>query len=128
MFNRKGRKCPARFRLCLCTLVAMTLGWSDMTARAGLTSITFDIQAQSSLGSGSFQLTLSQTNFNSATDTWWWNAPSSISILDDINSNLLATINSASFTYVQDPEVNFGFTVTAGTADTVFTIGLPPKN
>lgn len=120
MLNRKCRNRGLGARSCLYTLLVVSLGWCVTPAQAGLSEVTFEIQAVSILGSGTFTVTLSQTIFDSGTQTWSWTLGSPITIMDD--STPIATINAASFTYVNDPQVDFGFTVTAGTVETVFTI------
>ncbi len=120
MFNRKCRKWRAGVRSCLYTLLIVSLGWCVTPAQAGLSEVTFEIQAVSDLGSGSFTVTLSQTIFDSGTQTWSWTLGSPTTIMD--GSTPIATINAASFTYVNDPRVNLAFSVTAMEANTVFSI------
>lgn len=120
MLHRKYRQWRSGARSCFYILFVVSLGWLATPAQAGLSSVTFEVNAQSSLGSGSFQVTLGLTSYDVASNTWSWILLSPITILD--GSTTIATLDEASFTYISDPQVNFGFTVTAGAADTEFTI------
>jgi hypothetical protein len=58
-------------------------------------------------------------------DTFVWSLPSAVDIVDTTTGEYLATLNDGNVTMAvlaTDPQVNLGFSVTAGTSDTTFTI------
>lgn len=102
------------------TLFVILLVWCVTPAQAGISAISFEVNASSSLGSGTYQIAMGLTNHDPVTDTWWWTLASPISIMDGLNT--IATIDAASFVYIGDPQVNFDFTVTAGAAVVEITV------
>lgn len=118
MINRKNCTYRVSARMHVCAVLAISMVFFATPVQAGLSPITLEISAQSSLGTGTFQVTLAETNYDPGTSTWYWNSSSPINIMDGLTT--IATIDEASFSYIQDPQVDFGFTVTAGAADTTF--------
>ena len=102
------------------TLFVILLVWCVTPAQAGISAISFEVTASSSLGSGTYQIEMGLTNHDLVTDTWWWTLASPLSIMDGLNT--IATIDAASFVYIGDPQVNFDFTVTAGAAVVEITV------
>lgn len=121
MLTRKRRYRRNGTRSYLYTLCLMSLVWCVTPAQAGVISnVTLEVNATSSLGTGTYQITLALTNYNAPTDTWTWNLAAPLAIFD--GPNTIATVEAANFTYIGDPQVDFGFTVTAGAADVEITI------
>jgi len=91
-------------------------------AKADLSSFALEVTATNASGAGTFQLNLNQLNYNAELDRWWWNSASPVSIMNQGNTAVVATINQISIAYVQDPQVSLGLFVEAGGSDTTFTI------
>ncbi|MCH7601228.1 MAG: hypothetical protein IIB54_00535 [Planctomycetes bacterium] len=102
------------------TLFVILLVWCVTPAQAGISATAWEITATSGSLSGSYQIAMGAANYNPATDTWSWNSAGPIAIMDGFD--LIATVDSASFVYVGDPQVNFDFTVTAGINDVEITV------
>ena len=120
MLNRPCRKWRFGVRSCIFTLFVMSLVLCVTPAQAGISTVSFEVNASSSLGSGTYQITMGLTNHNPATDTWWWTLASPLDIMDGLNT--IATLDAASFIYIGDPQVDFDFTITAGAADVEITV------
>ena len=120
IYSQNGkRRSGARSRFF--TLFVILLVWCVTPAQAGIISeITLEVNATSSLGSGTYQITLGLTNYDAPTDTWTWSLAAPYPILSGLTT--IATLEAASFTYIGDPQIDFGFTVTAGAADVEITV------
>lgn len=55
-------------------------------------------------------------------DTFVWTLPAAVDITDTETGAYLATLHDGSVAMANDPQVNLGFAVTAGTSETTFTI------
>jgi hypothetical protein len=77
------------------------------------------VEATNQLGSATFVVDSAEAEQHN--DTWTWSLQSPVELLTTSNQ-LIATIDSASLSYVADPQVGLNFGVIAGSLDTMFTI------
>lgn len=89
-------------------------------AIADFSEIVFSVLASNDAGTAEFEVSADQLTFNPITQTWNWSQLSPIVLSD--GPTPIAVLNQATITYQTDPQFNFGFAVTAGETDTVFTI------
>ncbi len=91
-------------------------------AVAELSPITFTIHATSSAGSGSYEAQFSALAYDPHSGTYMWALPKQITIRNPFTNEVIAILNDASATYVDDPQVLVAFALTAGPTDTSITI------
>ncbi|MBP7745282.1 MAG: hypothetical protein KA383_04065 [Phycisphaerae bacterium] len=91
-------------------------------AVADVTGVAFTIAASSVLGSGAYDVPASELTYDPLTGRYFWHLPLAVTIENDLGEPI-ATLTSANAVYFGDPVVALGFAVTAGAADTSFTIG-----
>lgn len=101
-----SRACAAALSLMLAPL-----------ASADLSDVIFRIEASNASGSGSFEATVDDADFENGIWTW---SGTGIPIMD--GDELVAFVDSANTSIVSDPVISLGFALTAGTSDTSITI------
>lgn len=102
---------------------AAAIGLAPSGARADLSPIVFHIEAQSTQGSGYFEVTWEQLQPTPpGSNTYDWDLFNEITITDTVTDAPIATLNMAGVFYQFDPSVVVQFAVSAGVADTEFTI------
>lgn len=95
-----------------------------LVAAASAGSITgpvlrFDVQSGDRVGS--YVVNYDEARYNTTTGEYSWAENSAVNILDQYG-NVMASIGQMWTYYVVDPVISLGFLVTAGNADTSFTI------
>lgn len=90
-------------------------------AFADLSPVAFRIEATNIAGSGSFEVPAASLQYNPQTQTYTWSQQTPLDLRSGTGA-LIATLEEASLTYVEDPQVNLSFAVTAGMNTTTFTI------
>lgn len=103
-------------------VVGLLLLLASTTTHAGLSDLVLDIQVSNSQGSGSYQVFKSSLIWDPENQEWWWDYSDNIDIMDGTGLITLATITDLTLSYIQDPQVTFGFTVQAGAFDTTFSL------
>ena len=90
---------------------------TDAANAGSVSSVFFEIQVNSSLGSASWSINSDDPGviYNAGTQTWSWS--DTVIGLGDV-----AILNQANLTIAGDPQIALGFALTAGAADTTVTI------
>jgi hypothetical protein len=94
------------------------------TATAGISNVVFTIEAtNASAGTGSLEFEFADGTYDPVAGTFIWNQLTMLPILNDQGTAQVATLQQATlFLDEDDPQINLGFAVFAGDADTTFTI------
>lgn len=91
-------------------------------AEAAIIGDIFTIEAVTPTGQhGSWSLAFNSDWYDDETETLTWSLQDPIDIMDESN-NVLATLDSAAVTIIQDPVVSLNFLVSTGGAATNFTV------
>jgi hypothetical protein len=113
-------------------IVLFAFMWGSFTSiDAGTLTLDFlKVQATNELGSGQFTVDVGQAEQNN--DVWSWFLDAPVELFNS-NNEVIATLDSAAVTYVADPQIALNFVVSAGAANTHFTItsatlGFPALN
>lgn len=108
-----------KIRLALLMLPIILTGSVYATWDPG-TSVSFvSIEISNGQDTGQFQYMFQH---DQALERYDWLLESPFNICGEKSGNVMATIDSLSVTYIADPAVNLNFAVTAGGANTTFTI------
>lgn len=93
---------------------------STAASFADVSDIIFRIDVSNASGSGFYEATLDDADYNPDLNMWTW-SDAAIPITDD-NGDLIAMLDSANTSIIADPVISLGFALTAGGADTAVTI------
>lgn len=107
-------------RVSMCALVVALAGVSS--ARADVVGPLFLVEVSSPDGAGYFVVDADPQWYNPQTGVWRWSLSAPTAILNPQNQALLAVLESAEIAIIDDPQVSLAFSVSAGNADTTFTI------
>lgn len=101
--------------VCVCGLAT--------SAHAGFSQITFQLHAESGLGSSKFEVTLDWERVNQETGTYAWRWQGGpVDLMDDVTDNKIATLTMAECLLVEDPIASVNFAVFGGAMDTRITV------
>jgi hypothetical protein len=110
----------ARSECVFCLCVAITVLFAGRSAHATAISSALIVTAQEGADSGSWQMNFSSSN------PVVWNSSGPINIYSSSHPSLfLGSLDAASLSLNSDPNVSLAFAVTAGGADTTFSISSP---
>jgi hypothetical protein len=101
------------------TLVAASAARADLADN--LSDVVFEITATNAQGTATFQVTQDMGTFF-GTDIFMWNLGAAMDLVDPDTEQTIATLGGGSVSYVGDPIIGLGFSVSAGDSDTTFEI------
>lgn len=105
--------------VCLCALVCV---FGSTMAAADLIGPTIIIEAVNDAGAGQYVVTPAEQSYDADTGTWEWGLSDPLEIWDPSSQSLIATMESGTFLFDGEGQVNLSFSVTAGDTDTMFQI------
>lgn len=91
-------------------------------ARADYIGPLFNLTATNDSGTASYVVEFDRGSYDPGSETWTWKLLHDVELLDPRTDELIGVLNSASVTYIADPQISLNFAVTAGQTDTAFTI------
>lgn len=103
----------------IATAAVLVLATGAATAWADISDPAITFTATSSLGTGTYTVSLDDGVWDGV--DWFWTSAEPIEIRSD-SGELIMTISQGSAYVAEDPVVGLGFSATAGNADTDFTI------
>jgi MYXO-CTERM domain-containing protein len=90
-------------------------------ASATITNWAFRITATNTEGTASYEIPLSALSFVPALNRWVFSQPTSVDLESD-SGDFIARLDQATGFYVDDPQINVGWAVSAGDSLTTFVI------
>lgn len=100
-------------------LIASTAG----AAQASFSQVTLRIEATSALGTAVVEINQAMGIMDPGTNTYSWQLGGErISMIDPISGNVIAFLDSAAVTLIEDPSAAVSFSVAAAGADTSFNV------
>ena len=106
----------------MCAVAAAVACLVAGVARAELSPIVFELHAANQGGSGTYQVLFEDGDYDPETGFYFWKLSEPIVIEDELSLAPIAMLWGASVSFFDDPEVNLGFDVEAGSTETIFTI------
>jgi hypothetical protein len=92
-------------------------------AQADISNVVFRIEATNSLGTAVWEGTVAEGYYDEALGQYDWAMTGpEIELIDTTSGQVIATLQSAATTIIDDPQINLTFAVQAGAVDTAFTI------
>lgn len=79
------------------------------------------IEASNALGSGAYEVPVTELTYNPVTDAYTWSLPLGVDI-ETPGGDLILSLTNSTLTYRNDPRINLGFAAQAGALDATVTV------